>query len=251
MFSDLISWSLSWLFPLCYQPPNLSILIPKYFLNLSTNLYSMATTMGQMPIVSHVDNWNSSLAIFSFSRPSLTQISQWKSCHYATIDLCVTIWTMPFLVVQLVNNLPEMRETWVWSLGWDNPLEKGKGTHSRILAWRIPWIVKSMGSQRVGHDGLSLSIELSLIINFKAFYLLWMWLLSAEKWSQALRRLGFSSCSAWAQELWFPGYRAYSVAVVLRLVSLLVVSSWTRNWTHVPWIGGRILYHCASREAQE
>ena len=157
MFSDLISWSLSWLFPLCYQPPNLSILIPKYFLNLSTNLYSMATTMGQMPIVSHVDNWNSSLAIFSFSRPSLTEISQWKSCHYATIDLCVTIWTMPFLVVQLVNNLPEMRETWVWSLGWD-PLEKGKGTHSRILAWRSPWIVKSMGSQRVGHDWLSLSI---------------------------------------------------------------------------------------------
>ena len=138
MFYDLISCSLSWLFPLCYQPPNSSILIPKYFLNLSTNLYSMASTMGQMPIVSHVDNWNNSLAIFSFSRSSLTQISRWQLCYHATIDLFVTIWTMPFLVVQLVKNLPETRETWLWSLGWDDPLEKGKSTYSRILAWGIP-----------------------------------------------------------------------------------------------------------------
>ena len=45
------------------------------------------------------------------------------------------------LVAQLVKNLPAMRETWVWSLGWENPLEKGKATHSSILAWRIPWTV--------------------------------------------------------------------------------------------------------------
>ena len=45
------------------------------------------------------------------------------------------------LVAQLVKNLPAMRETWVRSLGWDNPLEKGKATHSSILAWRIPWTV--------------------------------------------------------------------------------------------------------------
>ena len=42
-----------------------------------------------------------------------------------------------------------MRETWVRSLGWEDPLEKGKATHSSILAWRIPW---TMGLQRVGHD---------------------------------------------------------------------------------------------------
>ena len=54
-------------------------------------------------------------------------------------------------VVQLVKNLPAMRETWVRSLGWDNPLEKGKATHSSILAWRIPWSIQSVGSQRVGH----------------------------------------------------------------------------------------------------
>ena len=43
------------------------------------------------------------------------------------------------LVAQLVKNLPAMQETWVRSLGWEDPLEKGKATHSSILAWRIPW----------------------------------------------------------------------------------------------------------------
>ena len=42
------------------------------------------------------------------------------------------------LVAQLVKNPPAMQETWVWSLGWEDPLEKGKATHSSILAWRIP-----------------------------------------------------------------------------------------------------------------
>ena len=45
------------------------------------------------------------------------------------------------LVAQLVKNLPAMRETWVQSLGWADSLEKGKATHSSILAWRIPWTV--------------------------------------------------------------------------------------------------------------
>ena len=45
------------------------------------------------------------------------------------------------LVAQLVKNLAAMSETWVRSLGWEDPLEKGKATHSRILAWRIPWTV--------------------------------------------------------------------------------------------------------------
>ena len=43
-------------------------------------------------------------------------------------------------------------ETWVRSLAWEDPLAKGKATHSSILAWRIPWSVKSMGLQRVGHN---------------------------------------------------------------------------------------------------
>ena len=45
------------------------------------------------------------------------------------------------LVAQLVKNPPGMQETWVQSLGWEDPLEKGKATHSSILAWRIPWTV--------------------------------------------------------------------------------------------------------------
>ena len=44
-------------------------------------------------------------------------------------------------VAQLVKNSPPMRETWVQSLGWEDPLEKGKATHSHILAWRIPQAV--------------------------------------------------------------------------------------------------------------
>ena len=51
---------------------------------------------------------------------------------------------MGFLVAQLVKNLPAMQETWVRSRvpfpGWEDPLEKGKATHSSILAWKISWI---------------------------------------------------------------------------------------------------------------
>ena len=56
------------------------------------------------------------------------------------------------LVAQIVKRLPTVLETWVQSLGWEDPLEKGKATHSNILAWRIPWTIQSMGSQRVGQD---------------------------------------------------------------------------------------------------
>ena len=57
---------------------------------------------------------------------------------------------------QTVKNLPAMQETWVRSLGWEDPLEKEMATHSNILAWRIPWTeepcgLQSMGSQRVRH----------------------------------------------------------------------------------------------------
>ena len=45
------------------------------------------------------------------------------------------------LVAQLVKNPPVMRDTWVWSLGWEDPLGKGKATHSSILAWKMPWTI--------------------------------------------------------------------------------------------------------------
>ena len=49
------------------------------------------------------------------------------------------------LVAQLVKNPPAMWETWVQPLGLEDPLEKGKATHSSILAWRIPWTIQSIG----------------------------------------------------------------------------------------------------------
>ena len=55
------------------------------------------------------------------------------------------------LVAQLVKNPPAMWDTWVQSLGWEDPLEKGMATHSSILAWRSPWTIESMGLQRVRH----------------------------------------------------------------------------------------------------
>ena len=59
------------------------------------------------------------------------------------------------LVAQVVKNLPAVRETWVRSLGWEDPLEKGRTTHSSILAWRIPWTVESMGLQTKSRTQLS------------------------------------------------------------------------------------------------
>ena len=56
------------------------------------------------------------------------------------------------LVDQLVKNPLAMWETWVQSLDWEDPLKKGKATHSSILACRIPWTIQSMGSQRLGHN---------------------------------------------------------------------------------------------------
>ena len=53
---------------------------------------------------------------------------------------------------QLVKNLPAMWDTWVQSLSWEDPLEKGTATHSSVLPWRIRWTVLSMGLQRVRHD---------------------------------------------------------------------------------------------------
>ena len=62
-------------------------------------------------------------------------------------------WT--FLVAQMVKNLPARQETWVPSLGGEDPLEKGIATHSSILAWKIPWTeepggLQSIALQRIG-----------------------------------------------------------------------------------------------------
>ena len=63
----------------------------------------------------------------------------------------------------MVKSLPAMQETWVQSLGWEDPLEKEMATHSSILAWKIPWMeqpggLRSTGSQRVGHNFTTLLV---------------------------------------------------------------------------------------------
>ena len=71
-------------------------------------------------------------------------------------------------MAELVKNPPAMREIWGRSLGWKDPLEKGKATHSSILAWRTPWTIESMGSQRVGHAerlALSLSSPVTAVVS--------------------------------------------------------------------------------------
>ena len=69
--------------------------------------------------------------------------------------MIINIWAS--LVAQPVKNPPAMQEIWVWSLGWEGPLEKGMATHSSILAWRIPWTeepggLQFRGLQKVGYE---------------------------------------------------------------------------------------------------
>ena len=61
------------------------------------------------------------------------------------------------LVAQTVKNAPAFQETWVPSLGWEDPLEEDMAIHSSILAWRIPWTeepggLQSLGSKKIRHD---------------------------------------------------------------------------------------------------
>ena len=71
------------------------------------------------------------------------------------------------LVSQTVRNPPAMQETQVWSLGQEDPLEKGMANHASILVWRIPWVeepggLQSTGSQRVGHNWVTEHTRTSL-----------------------------------------------------------------------------------------
>ena len=114
----------------------------------------------------------------TFSGPTLTY-----HCYSKSIaDVRVHSWCIAYgytchwasLVAQLIKNLPAMREIWVRSLSWEDPLEKGMATNSNILAWRNPMdrgacpqrnspMTEFLGSQRVGHDwATSLSFFLRL-----------------------------------------------------------------------------------------
>ena len=156
------------------------------------------------------------------------------------------------LVAQTIKCPPAMRETRVWSLGWEDPLEKEMATHSSILAWRIPWIedpdrLQSMGSQRVGHDwmtSLSLSLYCSisssnycflafiqvsqetskvvwysrLLKNFPQFVVIHSQRLLHSQWSRnryfsGIPLLFLQSNTCWQFDLWFSAFSKSSLNI--------------------------------------
>ena len=85
------------------------------------------------------------------------RIASYKQTGLSLINIVHVILNPAPLGAQMVKNRPAMWEAWVWSLGGEDPLEKGTATHSGILTWRIPWIeepggLQSMRPQRFGHD---------------------------------------------------------------------------------------------------
>ena len=81
-----------------------------------------------------------------------------------SLDLYFTLNYRASQVAQMVKNSSAMQKTWVWSLGWDDLLEKEMATHFSILAWRVPWTkepggLQSMGVQRIGHDWVTNSTQ--------------------------------------------------------------------------------------------
>ena len=115
--------------------------------------------------------------------------------------LKVYIWAS--LVAQLVKNPTAMRETWVWSLGWEDPLEKGKAIYSSILAWRIPWTLQPMGSWRVGHNWETFTFNLhfcwmSMLLLLSRFSRVWLCATPQTVAHQAPPSLGFSRQEHWS-----------------------------------------------------
>ena len=87
-----------------------------------------------------------------------------------------------------VKNPPATRETWVRSLGWEDPLEKGKATHSSILVWRIPWTVYGVTKSRTRLSNFHFHISEAMGIN----HLHGLYLISGKK---MIRTLAGSGCS--------------------------------------------------------
>ena len=72
------------------------------------------------------------------------------------------------LVAQSVKNLPAVQETWVQSLGWEDPLKKEMATHSSILAWKISWTEECGGCSPWGHKELGTTEQLTYVLHMLA-----------------------------------------------------------------------------------
>ena len=111
------------------------------------------------------------------------------------------------LVAQSIKNLPAVQKTRVWSLSWEDPLEKEMATHSSIFAWKISWTeepggLQSMGSQRVGHDWATNTYLLTLLSIFHTSQSLLV-----LRWSQSpgrymIRQVNFKVSGYFVKVLW-------------------------------------------------
>ena len=146
-------------------------------------------------------------------------------------------------MAQLVKNPSASDETWVRSLGWVDPLEKGKATHSSILAQRIPrTILWSMGLQRVGHDWVTFT--------FTYNQRLYLWFPHVPP-----NCVHLLSCFSHVK-LWDPIDCSPPVSSVVGISQVRILewiampfsrgSSWSKDWNHISFIfciGRQVLYH--------
>ena len=100
------------------------------------------------------------------------------------------------LVAQMVKNLPAMQKTQVWTLGWEDPLEKGMATQPSILVWRISWTGEPCGLQSMGHkesdatERLTLPLSLAFVSLTTSVKLFHLWILESFSIEMTTFRLG-------------------------------------------------------------
>ena len=156
----------------------------------------------------------------------------------------------------MVKNLLVMQETWVQSLGWEDPLEKAMATHSSILAWRIPWTeepheLQPMGSQTDMAEWLTLSVCPHLISDEFEVQIQTLWLcFSCCLLAQSLLTVCNPMDCSW------PGSTVYGISQARILVWVGMSPSrgsfQPRNWTRVSCIGRHFFFffnHWGIREA--
>ena len=138
-FSILFHWSMN-LFFLLVNPTVLNSLAFWYSLKSESVMSNTFLKLNLIGVLYENCRWLKICYTFCQFARADNLIFSWAALslfNKLLISLCPKV----SLVAQLVKDLPALRETWVWSLCWQDPLEKGKATHSSILAWRIPWAV--------------------------------------------------------------------------------------------------------------
>ena len=137
----------------------------------------------------------SSSVVKFFGSRGLDYISCYSSCSDLPVVGAYYIFRFAWasLVAQLVKNLPAMQETWAQSLGWEDPLKKGKAAHSSILAWKIPWTVYTLGLQRVGRDWMTFTFTLNT------------WWVGSMKWASLVAQLVKDPPAMQETLVWFLG----------------------------------------------